>query len=56
MAMSWRPRRKTAQLSIHEFKGLADANPSLTQPPHLTELQLAAELEKRGWSVNKGKN
>jgi hypothetical protein len=54
--MSWRPKPRSGQLSIHEFKGLADANPSLTKGQNgMTDLQMAAELEKRGWSVEKAK-
>jgi len=53
--MSWRPKR-VAQLSLQEFKGLADANPKLTKiQDNSTDLQMAAELERRGWNVNKPK-
>jgi hypothetical protein len=54
--MSWRPKQRPGQLSIHEFKGLADANPNLTKGQSgMTDLQMAAELEKRGWNVEKTK-
>jgi len=50
--MSWRPKRQ-AHLSIHEFAGIAESNTRPSKDHHMTDLQMAAELEKKGWNVNK---
>ena len=49
--MSWRPKTQSTNLSMQDFKGLADANPSLTKNQQMTDIQMAAELERRGWKV-----
>lgn len=51
--MSFRPKPKTASLTMEEIKGIMQAKEQTTKVQSLDDTQLASELQKRGWRVDR---
>lgn len=54
--MSFRPKPKTATLTMEEIRGIMQAKEQTTRVQSIDDTQLAVELQRRGYSVNKQSN